>query len=144
MSNRRTIAKTPSLIHLLSPSRATAGRLVDAKVQRTQETRLHQNSDRVMIAAMVRRSSGLPLTEDHPVKPFAAGNDLPYQPKPMKTPVPDGVNWFREALPVEIKILSGSMILGSDATPMVLIGDFKRAEGVLSVSDVSSLAAHAQ
>lgn len=54
----------------------------------------------------------------------------------MKTPAPNGVNWFREALPVAIKIYSGSVILGSDATPMVLIGDFKKAEGVLSVSDV--------
>lgn len=71
---------------------------------------------------------------------MAPGSDLPYQPKPIETPVPDGVNWFREALPIDIRILNGSVILGSDATPMVLIGDFKGAEGVLSVSDVSLMA----
>ncbi len=49
----------------------------------------------------------------------------------------DGVNWFREALPIEIKVISGSVVLGSDATPMVLVGDFMRVEGVLSISDVS-------
>ena len=38
---------------------------------------------------------------------------------------------------MEIRIVTGSMILGNDATPMLLIGDFKSAEGTLEVSDVS-------
>jgi hypothetical protein len=36
-----------------------------------------------------------------------------------------------------MRIVSGSMVLGSDAAPTVLVADFKRAQGVLSVSDVS-------
>ena len=54
----------------------------------------------------------------------------------MKAPTPEGVNWFREALPLDINIVSGSIVHGSDATPTVLVGDFKRAKGVLSVLDV--------
>ncbi len=57
----------------------------------------------------------------------------------MDTPKTEGVNWFREALPIDIKVVNGSVILGSDATTMVLIGDFKRAGGVLSISDVSAM-----
>jgi hypothetical protein len=50
-----------------------------------------------------------------------------------------GVNWFREALPIDLDIESGSVVLGSDASPMVLIGDFKRANGTLHVTDVSDV-----
>ena len=71
------------------------------------------------------------------MKPFAPGNDLPYQPKPVDGPISRGVNWFREAHPVELRIVTGSVLLGSDATPTVVIGDFKGAEGVFSISDVS-------
>ncbi|OCF72268.1 hypothetical protein I204_06644 [Kwoniella mangroviensis CBS 8886] len=59
------------------------------------------------------------------------------KPTPVK-PASEGVNWFREALPIDIKIVTGSLILGSDATPMVLIGDFKRAEGMMEVTDSRS------
>ena len=62
------------------------------------------------------------------------------QPKPVKAPYIPGVNWFRETLPIELRIVTGSMILGSDATPMVLIGDFTRAEGTLGITDVSQIA----
>ncbi|WRT63261.1 uncharacterized protein IL334_000164 [Kwoniella shivajii] len=58
--------------------------------------------------------------------------------KPTVKPAPEGVNWFREALPLDIRIGTGSIVLGSDATPMVLIGDFKRAEGTLEVTDSRS------
>ena len=46
------------------------------------------------------------------------------------------VDWFREMLPVDIRVQTGSIILGSDATPMLLIGSFKRAEGKLEITDV--------
>lgn len=39
---------------------------------------------------------------------------------------------------MEIQIVTGSVILGSDATPMVLIVDFKHADGVLDVSEPRS------
>jgi hypothetical protein len=60
-------------------------------------------------------------------------------PRPVKQlqPQSEGVDWFREALPMELRIVTGSIVLGSDATPMVLIGDFKRAEGVVEVTEVS-------
>ncbi|WWD06286.1 hypothetical protein V865_004376 [Kwoniella europaea PYCC6329] len=59
------------------------------------------------------------------------------KPTPVK-PASEGVNWFRETLPIDIRIVTGSLILGSDATPMVLIGDFKRAEGMMEVTDSRS------
>ncbi|WWC67272.1 uncharacterized protein I206_101180 [Kwoniella pini CBS 10737] len=58
--------------------------------------------------------------------------------KPAVKPVPEGVNWFREALPIDLRIVTGSVVLGSDATPMVLIGNFKRAEGTVEVTDSRS------
>ncbi|WWC57636.1 uncharacterized protein I303_100168 [Kwoniella dejecticola CBS 10117] len=58
--------------------------------------------------------------------------------KPAVKPVSEGVNWFREALPIDLRIITGSIVLGSDATPMVLIGDFKRAEGTVEVTDSRS------
>jgi hypothetical protein len=63
-------------------------------------------------------------------------NELSKAPKSINQQQTNGVDWFREALPMEIRIVTGSLILGSDATPMVLIGDFKRADGVLEVTDV--------
>ena len=42
-------------------------------------------------------------------------------------------------VPIELKVVAGSMILGSDATPMLLIGDFKSTEGTLEVTDVGSM-----
>jgi hypothetical protein len=48
-----------------------------------------------------------------------------------------GVNWFREALPVELHIVSGSVVLGSDSTPSVLVANFERTEGTLEITDVS-------
>ncbi|KAL1409648.1 Macrophage colony-stimulating factor 1 receptor [Vanrija albida] len=46
-----------------------------------------------------------------------------------------GVSWLHEILPVELHIQQGSIVLGSDATPMVFIADFKRANGVVEVTD---------
>lgn len=71
------------------------------------------------------------------VRPTAATSDLPYTLKPVSNPIKDGVDWFRESLPLEIRIVTGSVLLGSDATPMVLVGDFQRADGTLRVTDVS-------
>ncbi|WVQ79015.1 hypothetical protein IAT38_001107 [Cryptococcus sp. DSM 104549] len=84
---------------------------------------------------------GLPFGEgaghEYPPTPV---NDLPAQVKPVASkPANDGVNWFREALPLELKIVTGSVVLGSDATPTVLIGDFSRADGTLEVSDARSV-----
>ncbi|KIR39832.1 hypothetical protein I307_02554 [Cryptococcus deuterogattii 99/473] len=51
----------------------------------------------------------------------------------------DSINWFREALPLELRVVTGSIVLGNDATPTLLIGDFKRAEGILETSQSRSL-----
>ncbi|KAK8844716.1 hypothetical protein IAR55_006566 [Kwoniella newhampshirensis] len=67
-----------------------------------------------------------------------AVSELPAQVKPVTKVPSDGVDWFREALPLDIRIVTGSVILGSDATPMVLISDFGRAEGTLEVTDSRS------
>lgn len=48
------------------------------------------------------------------------------------------VSWLFEALPLEIKIDSGSVVLGSDATPMVLIVDYKSANGTVEISEPRS------
>lgn len=48
------------------------------------------------------------------------------------------VSWLFEALPLEIKIDSGSVVLGSDATPMILIIDCKSASGTVEVSEPRS------
>jgi hypothetical protein len=39
---------------------------------------------------------------------------------------------------MEIRIVTGSLVLGSDASPMVLIADFKHADGVVDVSEPRS------
>ncbi|WVQ94212.1 hypothetical protein IAU59_001290 [Kwoniella sp. CBS 9459] len=74
-------------------------------------------------------------SNDYPPDP---NHDIPAQVKPVNQAPPEGVNWFREALPLDIRVVTGSIVLGSDATPMVLIGDFKRAEGTLEVTDSRS------
>lgn len=62
--------------------------------------------------------------------------EVPNAIKPVETPKPTTVDWFREMLPIDLKVQTGSVILGSDATPMLLIGDFKRAEGTLEITEV--------
>ena len=57
----------------------------------------------------------------------------------VTTPPPkDGVDWFRELVPIEIRLAKGAMTLGSDATPMLLIADFQSGEGTLEVMDSRS------
>lgn len=66
--------------------------------------------------------------------------------EPFSTPDPpqsEGVDWFRELLPIEFVVEKGSLVLGSDATPMVLIGDFKRATGIMEITEVSSISPQA-
>ncbi|WVF66596.1 hypothetical protein IAT40_001336 [Kwoniella sp. CBS 6097] len=75
------------------------------------------------------------VAHDYPPDPT---HDIPSQVKPVTKVPPEGVNWFREALPLDIRVMTGSVVLGSDATPMVLIGDFKGAEGTLEVKDSRS------
>jgi hypothetical protein len=48
-----------------------------------------------------------------------------------------GVDYFREVCPVEVTIKQGSVILGNDATPSVLIAHFTSAKGTLNSVDVS-------
>ena len=45
---------------------------------------------------------------------------------------------MREATPVEVLIERGSIAMGSDATPTVMIGDFVRAHGTIETSDSRS------
>ncbi|ORY27357.1 hypothetical protein BCR39DRAFT_589249 [Naematelia encephala] len=58
---------------------------------------------------------------------------------PPTTPTSDRVNWFREALPMELRIVTGSVVLGSDSTPTILIGEFERADGVLHITNSKSI-----
>lgn len=53
-----------------------------------------------------------------------------------------GISWFREALPFELKVETGSIVLGSDATPMVVINDFRSAQGIVEVTDSRSTCDH--
>lgn len=55
------------------------------------------------------------------------------------TSAPLGLSWFMESLPLDIRIVTGSIVLGSDATPMILIADFKRASGIVEVTDARSI-----
>ena len=80
------------------------------------------------------RQRVFPLIVDGPIeKPHT----LPDTILPVETPKFDSVDWFRELLPVELTIVQGSVVLGSDATPMILLGDFKRANGLIEIIDVS-------
>ncbi|BEI81360.1 hypothetical protein CcaverHIS002_0205200 [Cutaneotrichosporon cavernicola] len=76
--------------------------------------------------------SSLPAESDSPVSET---------PKPFEhqhhTEV-EALSWFFEAFPLAIKVSSGSVILGSDATPMVLIVDYKRARGIVEISESRS------
>ena len=51
-------------------------------------------------------------------------NDLPTQPKDS-----DSIDWFREALPIEVQVVKGAVVLGNSATPSLLIAGFKSALG---------------
>lgn len=83
--------------------------------------------------AMVSTASIALMAKDFPSKPPVAVAS----PKSAAQPVRQGVNWFRESLPIDIVVETGSVVLGSDASPMVLIGDVKRANGTLHITDVS-------
>lgn len=75
-------------------------------------------------------------------KRVASHDDSPpsgAQPLPQEA---QGVDWLREMLPVDFSIDQGSVILGNDATPMVLIGDFKRSSGSIAVTEVSDPPPH--
>jgi hypothetical protein len=60
-------------------------------------------------------------------------------PSSTVTPEVEVVDWFRELCPIELRIEKGSVILGSDATPMILIADFRSATGTVEITDVSHL-----
>lgn len=87
----------------------------------------------------VRPLSSRSSVADQPASEGGKVNDIPNIVRPADPPIPakpSSVDWFREMLPVDIRVQTGSIILGSDATPMLLIGSFKRAEGKLEITDV--------
>lgn len=88
---------------------------------------------------LIRQANSAELILDSHQKPGTDPHARPLQPKPVKTPAAPGVNWFREALPVELHIVTGSLVLGSDASPSLLIGNFERTDGTLEITDVSEL-----
>lgn len=49
-------------------------------------------------------------------------------------------DWLREALPLEVEIITGSLVVGNDATPSLMILGFKGAEGTYSAEAVSERA----
>ena len=69
---------------------------------------------------------GRARTEHDPasVRIVPPSNDLPTQPKDS-----DSIDWFREALPIEVQVVKGAVVLGNSATPSLLIAGFKSALG---------------
>ncbi|GMK54228.1 hypothetical protein CspeluHIS016_0108140 [Cutaneotrichosporon spelunceum] len=62
-------------------------------------------------------------------------------PKPFEhqhTTEVEPLSYLFEALPFAINVSTGSVILGSDATPMALIVDYKRARGIVQISEPRS------
>lgn len=49
-----------------------------------------------------------------------------------------GLSWAASALPIEVRVRQGSVVLGSDATPMVIILDTKHADGTIEMSEPRS------
>jgi len=49
------------------------------------------------------------------------------------------VNWLREALPMEVQILTGGITFGNDATPSLLFLAFKEGLGTWEAAKVSLL-----
>lgn len=49
-----------------------------------------------------------------------------------------GLSWAASALPIDVRIHQGSVSLGSDATPMVIILDTKRGNGTIELSEPRS------
>lgn len=92
----------------------------------------HPMNSRAMRVSSIPR---LILTVGYPPKPLQEerSRDTAH-PKAEES---SGVSWFREALPFELRIETGSIVLGSDATPMLLIADFSGAKGIVEVTDVS-------
>lgn len=49
-----------------------------------------------------------------------------------------GLSWAVSVLPIEVRVHQGSVILGSDATPMVVILDTKHGNGTIEMSEPRS------
>ncbi|KLT40822.1 hypothetical protein CC85DRAFT_287095 [Cutaneotrichosporon oleaginosum] len=91
-------------------------------------------------AARQRRTHPHSRHSSMPNEPESPASEVP---KPVETRIEhrqeaETLSWLSEALPLEIKIDSGSVVLGSDATPMVLIVDYKRADGTIEISEPRS------
>lgn len=78
-------------------------------------------------------SEGLKASTSHDTAPRPSNSTQPHQAKADTT-----ISWLWEALPLEIKVTTGSVVLGSDATPMVLIVHYRRARGTVEISEARS------
>ncbi|ODN76792.1 hypothetical protein L202_05394 [Cryptococcus amylolentus CBS 6039] len=119
----------------------------EANDEELRQTKSTESQDEGGLRSRLRNLGRMP-TRDSPTKGImnndkessdtSPTHELPAQIKPLKASS-DSVNWFREALPLELRIIAGSIVLGSDATPTVLIGDFKKVEGTLETCDSRSI-----
>ncbi|OCF34831.1 hypothetical protein I316_03376 [Kwoniella heveanensis BCC8398] len=116
-------------------SSRSSGETTTADPQPTLTSRLRKVTKTSTRGSTAKPSENGHTSHDYPPE---VNHAIPSQVKPVAKVPPDGVNWFREALPIDIRVMTGSVVLGSDATPMVLIGDFKQAEGTLEVTDSRS------
>lgn len=63
--------------------------------------------------------------DDHSIRSTPDSNDVAF------------VDWAREIMPMDFSVQQGSLILGNDATPSVLIAHFERSTGGVNYTDVS-------
>lgn len=44
--------------------------------------------------------------------------------------------WQRDLMPIDIEIMTGAVVVGNDATPIVTVAEFKEGEGALETTEV--------
>jgi hypothetical protein len=50
----------------------------------------------------------------------------------------DGIDWLKEALPIEYHVENGSIVLGNCSTQSVIVAGFSKASGVYGAVKVGS------
>lgn len=91
----------------------------------------------IHLEADIDTSSTDPLRYSTSSQPNSTQTSSVRSGKPTISPLSTGTDWFRESLPIEIRVMTGSVVFGNDATPTLAILGFEQARGTYSAEKVS-------